>query len=64
MSGRLKIKDHRLKIKDQSFQQPFRFLIYNGDVDTVCNYLGDAWLMRDVANNNIMAVSGIDAEYW
>ncbi|KAF8363548.1 hypothetical protein PRIPAC_90471 [Pristionchus pacificus] len=37
------------------FEQPFRFLIYNGDVDTVCNYLGDAWLMRDVANFNIMA---------
>ncbi|GMS83089.1 hypothetical protein PENTCL1PPCAC_5264, partial [Pristionchus entomophagus] len=36
------------------YDQPFRFLIYNGDVDTVCNYLGDAWLMRDVANNNDM----------
>ncbi|CAJ0932183.1 unnamed protein product, partial [Mesorhabditis belari] len=30
----------------------FRFLIYNGDVDTVCNYLGDAWHMRDVTNQN------------
>ncbi|KAL6735400.1 hypothetical protein Aduo_005845 [Ancylostoma duodenale] len=30
----------------------FRFLIYNGDVDTMCNYLGDSWHMRDVANEN------------
>lgn len=30
----------------------FRFLIYNGDIDTACNYLGDSWHMRDVANEN------------
>ncbi|KHJ83232.1 serine carboxypeptidase, partial [Oesophagostomum dentatum] len=30
----------------------FRFLIYNGDVDTMCNYLGDAWHIRDVAKEN------------
>uniref|UniRef100_A0A8R1DXL2 Carboxypeptidase n=1 Tax=Caenorhabditis japonica TaxID=281687 RepID=A0A8R1DXL2_CAEJA len=30
----------------------FRFLIYNGDVDTVCNYLGDAKHILQVANDN------------
>uniref|UniRef100_A0A914UYE8 Carboxypeptidase n=1 Tax=Plectus sambesii TaxID=2011161 RepID=A0A914UYE8_9BILA len=29
----------------------FRILVYNGDVDTVCNYLGDSWHIRDLANN-------------
>ncbi|CAI5441722.1 unnamed protein product [Caenorhabditis angaria] len=30
----------------------FRFLIYNGDVDTVCNYLGDAYHIKKVAEEN------------
>ncbi|PIC45214.1 hypothetical protein B9Z55_005310 [Caenorhabditis nigoni] len=30
----------------------FRFLIYNGDVDTVCNYLGDAKHIAQVAAEN------------
>ncbi|CCD66273.1 Serine carboxypeptidase ctsa-3.1 [Caenorhabditis elegans] len=30
----------------------FRFLIYNGDVDTVCNYLGDAKHILQVAKDN------------
>ncbi|KAK5980516.1 Carboxypeptidase [Trichostrongylus colubriformis] len=30
----------------------FRFLVYNGDVDTACNYLGDSWFIRDVAKEN------------
>uniref|UniRef100_A0A0M3I5L7 Serine carboxypeptidase n=1 Tax=Ascaris lumbricoides TaxID=6252 RepID=A0A0M3I5L7_ASCLU len=31
-------------------------LIYNGDVDTVCNFMGNEWLMRDIANNNQFTV--------
>uniref|UniRef100_A0A914V649 Carboxypeptidase n=1 Tax=Plectus sambesii TaxID=2011161 RepID=A0A914V649_9BILA len=27
----------------------FRILVYNGDVDTICNYLGDSWHIRDLA---------------
>ncbi|CAD6194377.1 unnamed protein product [Caenorhabditis auriculariae] len=30
----------------------FRFLVYNGDVDTVCNYLGDARHIAQVASDN------------
>uniref|UniRef100_A0A914V566 Carboxypeptidase n=1 Tax=Plectus sambesii TaxID=2011161 RepID=A0A914V566_9BILA len=27
----------------------FRILVYNGDVDTICDYLGDSWHIRDLA---------------
>uniref|UniRef100_A0A914UYG0 Carboxypeptidase n=1 Tax=Plectus sambesii TaxID=2011161 RepID=A0A914UYG0_9BILA len=27
----------------------FRILVYNGDVDTICDYLGDSWYIRDLA---------------
>ncbi|KAF1766499.1 hypothetical protein GCK72_006456 [Caenorhabditis remanei] len=36
----------------KNLKTDFRFLIYNGDVDTVCNYLGDAKHIRNVAKNN------------
>ncbi|CAJ0580179.1 unnamed protein product, partial [Mesorhabditis spiculigera] len=35
----------------------FRFLIHNGDVDTICNYLGEAWFMRRLAERNAMEAS-------
>ncbi|CAJ0955741.1 unnamed protein product, partial [Mesorhabditis belari] len=41
----------------------FRFLIYNGDVDTVCNYLGDAWFVKEVAKQNGMT-SNDRTEWW
>lgn len=30
----------------------FRILVYNGDIDTVCNYLGDSWFIDEVGTNN------------
>ncbi|ULU04260.1 hypothetical protein L3Y34_017209 [Caenorhabditis briggsae] len=30
----------------------FRVLIYNGDVDTACNYLADGYFVRDLAKKN------------
>uniref|UniRef100_A0A0N5C9R6 Carboxypeptidase n=1 Tax=Strongyloides papillosus TaxID=174720 RepID=A0A0N5C9R6_STREA len=30
----------------------FRILVYNGDIDTVCNYLGDSWFIDEVGRNN------------
>uniref|UniRef100_A0A914V0N0 Carboxypeptidase n=1 Tax=Plectus sambesii TaxID=2011161 RepID=A0A914V0N0_9BILA len=32
----------------------FRILVYNGDVDTICNYLGDSWHIRDLASSSNM----------
>ncbi|KAH7703734.1 Protein F32A5.3 [Aphelenchoides avenae] len=45
------IIDNAVKLKD-TLPKNFRMLIYNGDVDTVCNFLGDAWHMDTVATNN------------
>ncbi|CAL2032622.1 unnamed protein product [Caenorhabditis brenneri] len=41
----------------KNLKTDFRFLIYNGDVDTVCNYLGDAKHILQVATDNNL-VSG------
>ncbi|CAJ0952003.1 unnamed protein product, partial [Mesorhabditis belari] len=43
-------------------KKDFRFLIYNGDVDTVCNYLGDAWFVLELAKRNGMSAS--DRKEW
>uniref|UniRef100_A0A1I7TJ55 Carboxypeptidase n=1 Tax=Caenorhabditis tropicalis TaxID=1561998 RepID=A0A1I7TJ55_9PELO len=36
---------------------PLRFLIYNGDVDMACQFLGDQWFIEKLAKNNNMAVT-------
>ncbi|KAH7699485.1 Protein F32A5.3, partial [Aphelenchoides avenae] len=36
----------------RTLREPFRMLLYNGDLDPVCNYLGDAWHMDNVAMSN------------
>ncbi|KAF1749174.1 hypothetical protein GCK72_025641 [Caenorhabditis remanei] len=33
-------------------QNNMKILIYNGDVDMVCNHLGDQWLIEQLASNN------------
>ncbi|CAJ0932205.1 unnamed protein product, partial [Mesorhabditis belari] len=44
--------DDIIKKAELAGQPNFRMLIYNGDVDTVCNYLGGAWHLQNIAEKN------------
>ncbi|ETN84921.1 serine carboxypeptidase [Necator americanus] len=43
---------------------PLRMLIYNGDVDQACNFLGDQWFIEAVAARWNMTVSKVFKSWW
>uniref|UniRef100_A0A0N4ZPX6 Carboxypeptidase n=1 Tax=Parastrongyloides trichosuri TaxID=131310 RepID=A0A0N4ZPX6_PARTI len=42
------------KIMDTNYK--VNIMLYNGDVDSVCNFLGDQWFMEELASNNGITV--------
>ncbi|GMT37310.1 hypothetical protein PFISCL1PPCAC_28607, partial [Pristionchus fissidentatus] len=43
--------------------QPFKFLIYNGDIDMTCNFLSGQWFAEDIAKEYDMELSKAYAQW-